>query len=599
MRVFDEIVKDKKVLLIPMVSMRSYETNIYDMSCDGNVQSTICNILSIPQDVDYEITVVWPGKNFVTEKSLTLIEEFKSYVDPNKVHILLTDNYPVGGASVQRDIVGSQDMIEEVIEWSNKTEGDKMIIYTCDYLGITIESLKKKYDYKTCFWCYASRTLYFRPDYLEKYEHVEVDLSKSCDKLMLASIGQFQYFTGTCKIDKDKIVINTNFAAPWHPMYQYTPDKNILDKTDDLISKGYKIIYVPTRLTDKGYKIDDVLDVIETLVDEGMKIALLYSDPNESNYIENHYDDLSKHDIVYVKSEYYREKISRDRNTYYTMLDQVDCIVPYLEDCSEKYHTSMMEFMYFGTKIIYERMWDNEIADDGLEWNILNENLNNPGRHDGNRKLTEIFKYALDMPKKNLITVEGFDCIGKNTLINNIEKKGDIWNYVYHDDKDMKDNPRPDYRNTEVFKEWLKRYQKDQDRDLIKVYNYYTSSVTPNIFLTRKYISDYVYSRLFGREEITIKNIRNIKRYYNIVPILILWDSYDEYLKRCERIGCEIEYTKEEYDKINKMFADGYQEMFDNPLIGTTQGLIFDVNDSVGEDYVYKKCEEFIKKLNP
>ena len=161
------------------------------------------------------------------------------------------------------------------------------------------------------------------------------------------------------------------------------------------------------------------------------------------------------------------------------------------------------------------------------------------------------------------------------------------------------DDPQPDYRNKELFIPWLKRFQKAQDHDLTKVYYEMLREKKDKLYMTRKYISDYVYSHLFDREEITIKNIRSIQRYFDIVPVVLLWKSYDEYLKRCERVegnGLEfhVEYTNDEYEKIQKLFIRGTIEYSDN-LIESC--CVFEVSEDKSTEEIIEAIKEELKMI--
>lgn len=181
------------------------------------------------------------------------------------------------------------------------------------------------------------------------------------------------------------------------------------------------------------------------------------------------------------------------------------------------------------------------------------------------------------MSKAKLYVLEGFDRTGKDTQLENFESS-DSNLYVYIQDPNR--NP-PDYRenNGETFLRWLKSYLIKQAIKLIDL-----SKSNRKILMTRLFISDYVYSTLFNRECV-IKYFKDVyEDYFDIINIILLWDSYNDYLERCKSSNSEVEYTEEEFNKIQNLYKDFAQD----------QDSIIYIKSSDSEEKIKKLIEAII-----
>ena len=85
------------------------------------------------------------------------------------------------------------------------------------------------------------------------------------------------------------------------------------------------------------YKFKDILHFLT--YHNNQKVIVLYSNPNGCN-IYNLTDDSNS--IDYIDKHFI--KVSTDRNTYYTILDYIDCVIPYFEDTKFINHAAISEF---------------------------------------------------------------------------------------------------------------------------------------------------------------------------------------------------------------------------------------------------------------
>ena len=161
------------------------------------------------------------------------------------------------------------------------------------------------------------------------------------------------------------------------------------------------------------------------------------------------------------------------------------------------------------------------------------------------------------MEKKKLIIVEGFDRIGKDTFLKKVEEKEieDLKVYI------QKNNP-PQYRNKEEFKAWLVSFLKGQADELM--------SFDSNIIMARLFTSDFVYSSLFNRTMSVDYPLQVLPKKYDIYQIIFLYKSYEDYLTRCKFLKCEVEYSKEGFEKINYLYQ--------NSLFNTTMKTVIFYN---------------------
>lgn len=565
--IFSSSIENKKVLYIPILSMRDYGSGIYDLSSDGNVNRFISNFLSVPKEIQYHCTIILPGENQISKEGLILLNDFKSMAD-GRISLIHWNEYPSGGAQVLRSIEGGLKILN-FIKPEIVSEIYDLIIYEGNVLGSLIESLKKTYkSFKTIYWCPVSATTEISPSFLESYKETDLFLSLHADSLWVASDNQYDYFKDYLeKRDFKKrynVSIVANLINPALKIFTFDTDYKIMVETDKIISDGYKIVYLPFRLTDAGYHLKTIVNDVKSLSKGfGIKIAVLYGDPNKSQVLD---DEKDTEFLTWIK-------IPTNRNTYYTMLSQVDCIVPYLEDTKNILHATINELLYYQTKTIFYK----------------NEYLvtNMPQIHSISEFQMALYK-LLTKKKPKLIVLEGFDRIGKDSLLSEFKKSFRALNnkdnscYVYiQNPKDL-----PNYRNEkEKFVSWLKDYLKEQAKELIV-----DSLDYQNILMTRLFVSDYVYGRLFNREPVAEIQRAYLSRYFEFETILLLWKDYDEYLKRVKSCNEEIEYSKEEFEKIQKFYLSG---------LSIEQGNhhIIYVQENQSKEEIYDLVNEKLEKI--
>lgn len=565
--IFSSSIENKKVLYVPILSMRDYESSKYDLSSDGNVNRFISNFLSVPKEIQYHCTIILPAENQISKEGLILLNNFKRQSE-GRISLIYMDKYPSGGAQVLRSLSGASVLLNFIRPDIISGVYD-LIIYEGNVLGSLIEALKVTYNsFKTIYWCPVSATTEINPSFLKEYKETDLFLSLHTDYLWVASNNQYDYFKDYLeKRDFKKsynLSIISNLINPALDIFMFETDYRIIVETDKIISEGYKIVYLPFRLTDEGYHLKTIINDIKNLSKAfGIKIAILYGDPNNSQILD---DEKDTEFLILVK-------IPTKRNTYYTMLSQVDCIVPYLEDTKNILHATINELIYYQTKTIF---YKNEyLATNMPQINSISEFQ------------MALYKF-LTKKKTKLIILEGFDRIGKDSLLSEFKKSFRALNnkdnscYAYiQSPKDL-----PNYRvEKEKFVSWLKDYLKDQAEELVL-----DSLDYDNILMTRLFVSDYVYGRLFAREPIAESQRYYLSRYFDFETILLLWKNYDEYLKRVKSCNEEIEYSKEEFEKIQKFYLKGLS-------IEPGNHHIIYVTENQSKEEIYDLVNEKLEKI--
>lgn len=327
----NSIIKGKKIVCVPIVSSINRTTNEYKLDCDGNI-NRIVTTFSHANDFK-ELIIFLPDNH----ESMNILKEFKEK-NNGRVHFRYT-SYFGKHASEQRSKPEC---------YSNTLRLVKKYFYNYDYIFIESQYLANNlildgYNDKLIFYnnvCEIeldgftkSRSFTVGYDKLNKY------LVGNCKYTICVSPETTKYWQSFIEQQGilNKLIINCPYLIDRNLSYfNYTLDRELEKFINELQSNRFTIIYLPYRLTDEGYQIDKVIDYINTEFPL-KKIAILFSDPNDSGYIENIKEKFNQNQsIKYLK-------VSTNRNTYYTLLDSKNIIIPYFEDIAFVNHASIHE----------------------------------------------------------------------------------------------------------------------------------------------------------------------------------------------------------------------------------------------------------------
>lgn len=367
-KLLDIALANGDIVHLPIVSMRSYDTGLYDLTCDGNFNRIISVWFNVIEEYKkseskyfLNITVVLPSSKQMTPESQKLIDKIKSDVNYKKhLRFYQTENFPSGGPKQERSLKDSVKLSQEIID----KLFFKVAIYEMEYVGVCLEMTKAKSylyeNFKTVFWCPVSDTDEVKPSFLENVRYVDLELAKSCDYLMVATESQKNYFKNKClEGDDSKIIFNPMLIDPSLQLFSFKKDMVTSQLISSYVSDGYNVVYFPFRMSDPGYKFEMVMHLLVSMSSE-YPICVLYSDPNDSHKMEDYlkkYSDSIENSID--KKYIATQKISSSRNVYYTCISDKRCIIPYFEDVDNIMHASWQEMEYYGSTVVHPAFPDS------------------------------------------------------------------------------------------------------------------------------------------------------------------------------------------------------------------------------------------------
>ena len=108
--------------------------------------------------------------------------------------------------------------------------------------------------------------------------------------------------------------------------------------------------------------------------------------------------------------------------------------------------------------------------------------------------------------------------------------------------------------------------------------------------MTRFLVSDNTYSEMFGREHILENLVTEEKLLDDGVELktfLLLWKNYDEYLKRVKASNSKVEYTKEEFKKVQKLMLKEARKL---------KGKVMRITHETSKDDIFIALGEYLDK---
>lgn len=294
-----EFFRDKSILYIPIVSMRSHESNIYDLTKDGNIMR-ILTFISNYINVFSNIELVLPSN--ITNSSKHLLTYVLNTNKKLKIHYC--DNYPI---NAYENRVDTNNKICNYIlnNFLNRLKYDfDVVIYESPQFIISFSSYLKRKKVKKVFWSPVSPYVIKKENisnlklpefYSHELSNLDINASKLSDIVIVSSTEQKNYYEGILNANKkskkyDIWIINNFF----NPRFYIKGNINLPCIDDFIACENDKIknqFFWPYRLSDKGYKLEQTLNVLNNYLLEG-KIRFLYTDPNESSLIEEKYSKL-------------------------------------------------------------------------------------------------------------------------------------------------------------------------------------------------------------------------------------------------------------------------------------------------------------------
>lgn len=358
----------KKFMYIPVVSMRDYKTDLYNLECDSNVNRILTVLYQL---YNCEATILLPS--YHTQNSTQFINKHIQMIEKNNNKIKV-DYVNFGKNALDTRLNFINDFNKYIITNNIDLNEYDSIVYEPNCLINYFKPIQNR-KYELLYWCPVSYTINVKPPFLKNVEELDLECVNNSDITFVSFNSQKEYFK--TKLEKDnKILRYFNVIKP-----QYFDDINYNNQTliDDIKNNAdieiKNFVYLPFRLTDKGYRIEYILQTIkEVIIESNINIQVLYSDPNSSDdiVIKNEYKEFCHKTKQNNRQDFYNIlKYFNKNNKDYKML--VIC----LEDANDIMHCSLFEFEYFNNYLMKKKTdykYNNEIVvdDSNFKQSLIN-----------------------------------------------------------------------------------------------------------------------------------------------------------------------------------------------------------------------------------
>lgn len=321
-----ELFRGKAIVYVPIISCIDRDTNEYNLAADGNVNRFITTFSLC--DTFKSLTIALPKKHI--EGSEKLIQEFIS--DCNDARIVWIEDF----GKHAKDQRMNYDIVDSIYQGIKDLDCD-LYLFESQLLGLELNRYAGK---QLVWWNPVSATDTKTRIFLKGYGTLNEIVMDISDYTIVASPDQLEYYGYSYKYS-DKLIYIDKLMDRTLRYFEYELDNDVLKYS----SYDKKVFFLPYRLTDEGYQFDKV---IEYMSKEKDWIAL-YTDPNESHAID-YLDESIRDKFV---------KVSSKRNTYYTILDYVDAVIPYFEDLEFINHAAIHEFKHTKCKVVLWKQHKN------------------------------------------------------------------------------------------------------------------------------------------------------------------------------------------------------------------------------------------------
>ncbi len=297
---------DKKVLYIPMYSMREYDTGFYNLAADGNVTRFISKLSSC-HGVDLTIAMPISVRNFHYFKSL--LELLVQAGCLCSYELIVTDAYGVNAKETRLNEEKWFNVITDLL----REEAYQVILFEPNNIGKFLNGKDN-----VIYWCPVSSVKGKSIPFIDEFFQQDLENSKNF-KMYVCSKKQLELFPNAF-LDND----------------MFNPELFINENELDRIKLNRWFVFHPFRQSDPGYQTQMIFDLLHK---EFFNEALvLYTAPNNFE----------------IQSKVNKIRVSSDRKTYYSIL-KTKPIVIYLENPDEIMHVGLLEFLHFGCHLIYPK----------------------------------------------------------------------------------------------------------------------------------------------------------------------------------------------------------------------------------------------------
>lgn len=337
-QMYKDLIRDKNIYHVPIVSMSDHVDRVFDLSCDGNINRlvTYYDRLNYPyKSAKILLPANSKNKEFVqanlVDVNANQVRNFIEYDVDYRCEVKYLDKFPNNARDqrLKKDLV---EYIESDIDYKNSDIAIFESQALCLYF---LKNRQKDINSEIWYWCPVSSTETNTRSFLKDYDPYDAEVFDEADGIIVASKQQKDYiqkYWPHRKVILLPILMNRDLEA-----FDYNSNEDIKEYLD---RASRPIIYMPYRLSDEGYKSSMIFESLLSLMESGKEFEVWITDPNKSGIYE---------DFVNRVPEQYKElikHISSDRSTYYTILDYgKTVIIPYLEDLDFINHCAIFEFM--------------------------------------------------------------------------------------------------------------------------------------------------------------------------------------------------------------------------------------------------------------
>ena len=336
-----ELIKNKSILYIPIYSCFDYQTGNLNFKADGNINRFLstfmcCNVYS-------KLDILTPDKGNDKEWFDNIC---KTYL---RNCTLISCPLIVKSAKVERSIEFSYKIIDFLktnnidINSYNYIICEAQHVFLRLYNMVSYNLFLRSYDIgiqdKLIYWCPVCATDNKTRDFLEPYKEIDKFIFSIANNVIVASKDQVDFyhknnFSGN--LIQIESLINRNL-----PFFDYKENQEIINLFNKY--KDVNKFYFPFRLTDKGYQTQEIIDYLySTEYKSNRTFKVFYSNPNECDIYQFANNDSYKK--LWIDNNFI--KVSKDRETYYTIIDKCNVIIPYFEDLDFIRHAAIDEFKY-------------------------------------------------------------------------------------------------------------------------------------------------------------------------------------------------------------------------------------------------------------
>lgn len=322
---FNDLIKSKNVLCIPIFSMFDHQTHICNMACDGNVSryittfykvnswkslTTFCPTCKNASNIDFFIKGLKSSTNHNQKLNIFKDEEFKNHAAYLRGEEFANNFY--------------DHLMHKFFEYFKKSD---FIIFEGQDIGLRLLD-NKIIDKKYIYWCPVCATNEKTRSFLEINKEKDQKIFELSDYIIVASKDQVKYLNELGYGNK-VFLFDQISSRDIEYLSSYKKDDNILAFLDYLQMDYKYVIYMPYRISDEGYQVRKILDILF----DSLKNNFVVFCPNLNN--DNLIDEWTEEDSdKQWFATHVIVKVDSNKDTYFTLLDcgYSQVIIPYFED---------------------------------------------------------------------------------------------------------------------------------------------------------------------------------------------------------------------------------------------------------------------------